>query len=81
MKKTVKIILALLLLAVAFVAGRSAYRSRYARKHSGHGFKYMNGFSSTDFTGYHVYDGEKLAVLDEMYQTTVKGIEEYVAGA
>ena len=33
-------------------------------KYGGHGFKYMHGWSSTDFTGYHVYDGEKLAVLD-----------------
>ncbi|MCR4950707.1 MAG: hypothetical protein K6A40_05235, partial [Solobacterium sp.] len=39
-------------------------RNQFAEKHSGHGFKYMNGFSSTNFTGYHVYDGEKLAVLD-----------------
>ncbi len=29
----------------------------------GHGFAYMHGWSSTDFTGFHVYDGEKLAEL------------------
>ena len=33
-------------------------------KYMGHGFQYMNGFSTTDFTGYHVYDGEKLNLLD-----------------
>ena len=33
-------------------------------KNEGHGFEYMNGYSSTDFTGYHVYDGEKLVTLD-----------------
>ena len=34
------------------------------QKYSGHGFAYMHGYSSSDFTGYHVYDGEKLVKLD-----------------
>ena len=34
-------------------------------KYDGHGFDYMHGYSSTHFTGYHVYDGEKLVSLDE----------------
>lgn len=38
--------------------------NRPQARYGGHGFAYMNGWSSTDFTGYHVYDGEKLAVLD-----------------
>ena len=33
-------------------------------KYGGHGFEYMHGYSSSDFTGYHVYDGEKLHLLD-----------------
>ena len=41
-----------------------AYTIKYIPNYSGHGFDYMNGYSSTDFTGYHVYDGEKLATLD-----------------
>lgn len=34
-----------------------------ANRYAGHGFEYMNGWSSTDFKGYNVYDGKKLAVL------------------
>ena len=34
------------------------------QKYSGHGFAYMHGYSSTDFTGYHVYDSDKLVKLD-----------------
>ena len=34
------------------------------KKYSGHGFAYMHGYSSSDFTGYHVYDDEKLVKLD-----------------
>ena len=33
-------------------------------KYGSHGFEYMHGYSSSDFTGYHVYDGEKLHLLD-----------------
>ena len=33
-------------------------------KYMGHGFEYMNGYSTTDFAGYHVYDDEKLYHLD-----------------
>ncbi|MCR5794417.1 MAG: substrate-binding domain-containing protein [Solobacterium sp.] len=64
MKKAKTVILLLLCAAVMGTAVWFAVRNNYQEKHSGHGFKYMNGFSSTDFTGYHVYDGGKLASLD-----------------
>ncbi len=41
------------------------YNNNDERKYRGHGFDYMNGFSSTDFTGYRVYDEpSKLVTLD-----------------
>ena len=64
MKKAKTIILIILCAALLGTIVWLGVRNQFAEKHSGHGFKYMNGFSSTDFTGYHVYDGQKLAVLD-----------------
>ncbi|MBR1736269.1 MAG: hypothetical protein IJ736_04530, partial [Firmicutes bacterium] len=46
------------------------------QKYGGHGFDYMNGFSSTDFTGYHVYDGEKLATLDHESSLIIENEED-----
>jgi len=40
--------------------GYDAVLTSYNQRYLGHGFDYMNGYSSTDFTGYHVYDDEKL---------------------
>ncbi|MBR3356948.1 MAG: substrate-binding domain-containing protein [Solobacterium sp.] len=61
MKNTLKVLCA----AVLFAAVSGCRKSDSDQeKYGGHGFKYMHGWSSTDFTGYHVYDGEKLAVLD-----------------
>lgn len=42
------------------------YANRPAVRYGGHGFRYMSGFSSTDFTDYTVFsDSGKLAELDE----------------
>ena len=60
MKHIVKILCA----AAVCVLGACSVANNDQKKYGGHGFDYMNGWSSTDFTGYHVYDGEKLAVLD-----------------
>ncbi len=54
---------------------RISYQSSDERKYGGHGFDYMHGYSSTDFTGYHVYDGEKLATLDYPADVTIEGVE------
>ena len=47
-----------------FIYLNSLYQDYQEEKYGGHGFDYMHGYSSTDFTGYHVYDGEKLVALD-----------------
>ncbi len=44
--------------------------------YKGHGFAYMNGFSSTDFTGYHVYDNKKLATLDHPASLQITDVED-----
>ena len=44
---------------------KSYIAEKQFEKYDGHGFDYMHGYSSTDFTGYHVYDGERLVSLDE----------------
>ena len=46
------------------------------QKYGGHGFDYMGGYSSTDFTGYHVYDGEKLVELDHPAEFVIEDIED-----
>ncbi|MBE6128073.1 MAG: hypothetical protein E7185_02235 [Erysipelotrichaceae bacterium] len=57
-----------LLIAVAcgllFLTVRKAGMQSDREKYMGHGFEYMNGYSSTDFSGYHVFDGDKLNLLD-----------------
>lgn len=64
------IVLVAILIAVpvAMFLVRTSIQETNREKYGGHGFEYMHGTSSTDFTGYHVYDGEQLATLD--------GIEE-----
>lgn len=64
MKKIIGIILAVLAVTATVFGFKAAMDAAYRKKHQGHGFQYMNGLSTTDFKGYHVYDGEKLAVLD-----------------
>ncbi|MGX8680403.1 MAG: PstS family phosphate ABC transporter substrate-binding protein [bacterium] len=54
-----------LLLGLLTLSCLTACRGRSPQeKYGGHGFEYMNGYSSTDFTGYHVYDDSKLYHLD-----------------
>ena len=42
----------------------------------GHGFDYMNGWSTTDFTGYRVTDGDKLFTLDHPASYTIEKEED-----
>ena len=60
------IVLVAILIAVpvAMFLVRTSIQETNREKYGGHGFEYMHGTSSTDFTGYHVYDGEQLATLD-----------------
>ena len=65
-------------LLIAIIIGGAILKSRHQdaefEKYNGHGFKYMHGLSSTDFTGYHVYDGEKLVELDHPASLSIEGI-------
>ena len=63
-----KIILLSLSILILVICAMPFWRIRQSdeniEKYGGHGFEYMHGYSSSDFTGYHVYDGEKLHLLD-----------------
>ena len=65
-KTSVKKYIVPILLAVVLVAGSTwLYMTRPQIKYGGHGFRYMNGYSSTDFRDYMVTaEKNKLAVLD-----------------
>ena len=76
MKKIMKIIIGILCIAVVGFVVSYALKSDYRKKHEGHGFDYMNGFSTTDFRGYHVYDGEKLAALDHAPEFMINDSDE-----
>lgn len=63
-----------------FIIARFGYKSIMKsdyEKYSGHGFAYMNGWSTTDFTGYHVYDGEKLNLLDHESSFMIENEEDF----
>ena len=52
------------------------YQNRPAVRYAGHGFSYMHGWSSTDFTDYTVYsDPTKLVTLDHPASLTIEGVE------
>ena len=64
------------LLMVALSISSIAYFQRPAAKYGGHGFKYMHGFSSTDFTDYTVYaKNSKLAPVRRKPDFTIEGVE------
>ena len=59
--------------------GTSAYlyMNRPAVKYAGHGFKYMHGFSSTDFTDYMVYsENSRLVTLDHQPELFIENEED-----
>ena len=59
--------------------GTSAYlyMNRPAVKYAGHGFKYMHGFSSTDFTDYTVYsENSRLVMLDHQPDLFIENEED-----
>lgn len=62
-KKIGIVILIIIGVIIAYFAIPAAHRTYEQKTYGGHGFDYMNGYSSTDFKGYHVYDGEKLVSL------------------
>ncbi len=59
--------------------GTSAYLylNRPAVRYAGHGFEYMHGFSSTDFTDYTVYsENSKLVTLDHLPDLFIENEED-----
>ena len=72
-----KVIAPLLAAAVCVPADTFLYLNRPAVRYGGHGFEYMNGFSSTDFTDYTVYaENSKLAVLDHEPSFVIENADE-----
>lgn len=68
------VIIAIIGLIIGGIILKDRYDDAQFEKYNGHGFKYMHGYSSTDFAGYHVYDGEKLVELDHPANLTIEGI-------
>ena len=64
--------------AVVCIAASSAlYVNRSSVKYAGHGFEYMHGYSSTDFSDYMVYsDPSKLVTLDHQPNLLIEKEED-----
>jgi len=53
------------------------YMNRPAVRYAGHGFEYMHGFSSTDFTDYMVYsENSRLVTLDHQPELIIENEED-----
>ena len=61
---------------IGFVVLSTYIKDKEFEKYGGHGFDYMHGYSSTDFTGYHVYDGEKSVRLNHEPEFIIENIED-----
>ena len=71
-----KIILGVFALAIRYGGFRIWKMYSDHKKYMGHGFDYMHGYSTTDFTGYHVYDGQKLVTLDHRASLIIENEED-----
>ncbi len=72
-----RLILPVVLSAAAIAVTIAAYANRPAVRYAGHGFDYMNGYSSTDFTDYTVYaEDSKLVVPDTPPSFTIDKKDE-----
>lgn len=60
-----KLLAPALIAAVCIISDTHLYRNRPAVKYAGHGFEYMHGYSSTDFTDYTVYSENSKLVQPE----------------
>jgi len=69
-------LLIILAAAMVWAAIWHAMNESDKNKYLGHGFDYMQGWSSTDFTGYHVYDSEKLYKLDHEASLIIENEED-----
>lgn len=72
-----KVIIVLMVIFLGGCFDSYLYMNRPSVKYGGHGFKYMHGYSSTDFTDYTVYsDNSKLAVLSEESELIIEKEED-----
>ena len=63
--------------AVCLILSTVLYINRPAVRYAGHGFEYMNGYSSTDFTDYMVYsDNSRLVTLDHAPDLIIENEED-----
>jgi ABC-type phosphate transport system substrate-binding protein len=78
MKKKYLILIPILfpVLIVFMLSAKRTVDNDNKEKYGGHGFEYMHGYSSSDFTGYHVYDGEKLYSLDHEASFQIENEED-----
>ena len=62
----------------ALLCGFTYFESpNYKYRNLSHGFKYMNGYSSTDFSDYHVYsENSKLVSLDHEPEFMIEDVED-----
>ncbi|MBR5291152.1 MAG: substrate-binding domain-containing protein [Erysipelotrichaceae bacterium] len=62
----------------ALLCGFTYFESpNYKYRNLSHGFEYMNGFSSTDFSDYHVYnENNKLVSLDHEPEFMIEDVED-----
>ncbi len=67
----------LALAVICVIASTVLYCNRPSVKYGGHGFDYMHGYSSTDFSDYMVYNqNSKLAVPDSEVSLTIEKEED-----
>ncbi len=75
--RTKKALVPAVLAAVCVITSAALYVNRPAARYAGHGFDYMHGYSSTDFTDYMVYsENSKLAVLDHSPELVIEDPED-----
>ncbi|MCQ2530804.1 MAG: substrate-binding domain-containing protein [Lachnospiraceae bacterium] len=75
--KIKKIWVPICLAAACLIACTFLYINRPAAKYAGHGFDYMHGYSSTDFTDYTVYsENSKLITLDSPASLVIEKEED-----
>ena len=74
-----KLLIPVLAGCLFLTSGYMMYRNSPQQKYSGHGFDYMNGYSSTDFSDRMVYSSPvKLPVLDHPSSLLIENEEEMV---
>lgn len=77
-KKTKILTVAATVVLVVTIAGDAFFYARQdAIRYAGHGFKYMRGWSSTDFTDYTVYaENSKLVTPDSPVDLCIENVDE-----